>query len=495
MEIDDRVGMVDVSGNAVSPLDCESYDLNGLLAFISSENSYDPNLKYAHGENSEDLMTKVYSSASSNDPFPSLYNIYQEGMTSFDGDSCVGDHLNIGACSNSSMNSLIIKNTDFGAWNGEVSCFDSLGQQMVSADENAFSCSELTLQDSALYSMNIGACQSKLQTLQDNQQSSQSGVVTQVNFPACSDTLHGLSKNTEAVDMSEDILKFSSMDDICQWFAPSPEDSIFRTITALDNTPSESIEFNPTSFDPVGSSSIVTCPAGPNCTTAAVNSNGKETSSVMHRSENILLDFTCDQADEWWENMLTAALSPATVTAKGFSECISELNTGTLTGTQNGISSNPLSGEANNNPWNSSDFGYELPPNKRRVVEISPVNINPIQFANLARPAEARADLMQPISDLDKTNNLVSKKDAFPKSQVGKWISDGHSINIGRPVPAHSQTKKPEEPTKPTKKRAMPKESSRPRPKDRQQIQDCIKELRRIIPNGEKVNVALTNLC
>ncbi|MCI20212.1 transcription factor bHLH157-like, partial [Trifolium medium] len=42
---------------------------------------------------------------------------------------------------------------------------------------------------------------------------------------------------------------------------------------------------------------------------------------------------------------------------------------------------------------------------------------------------------------------------------------------------------------KPTKKKAKPGESTRPRPKDRQQIQDCIKELRGIIPHGGKCSI------
>ncbi|KAK7269026.1 hypothetical protein RIF29_21741 [Crotalaria pallida] len=492
MEID-NVDMVDMSGNAVSPLDCEDYDLNGLLASFSVENSHDSNLIHAHDENTEDLLRKVHSSESVNNPFVSLFDIYQEGMTSFHGDSCVTDQLNatkegqvalsdrditdVLLTPNSSMNSLIVNDTDFGAWDGEVSCFDSFGQQLVSANENAFSFSELTVQDSALstlYSMNIGACQDKLQNLLDNQQSSR--FVT-VDFPPSSNTLHGPSKNIEAVDMSEEFLKFSSLDDLCQWFLPSPDDNNIRTITALDNnTPSESIELNPTSFGPVGTSSL--------------SNNSIETSAVVHSPENSFLDFNCDQANEWWENMPTPALSPAI-----FSECVSELNTSTLTGMPNGLLFlEPSSGEASYNPLNSSVFEYNLPSNENQEAEFSPmnINVNAIQFGNFARPAEARANLMQPISNSEKTNNLVRKQ-----LQEPRWIDDVHSINIGRAAPAHSQTKEPEEgTTNPTKKRARQKESTRPRPKDRQLIQDCIKKLRGKIPNGEKYSiVSLLGYC
>jgi len=46
---------------------------------------------------------------------------------------------------------------------------------------------------------------------------------------------------------------------------------------------------------------------------------------------------------------------------------------------------------------------------------------------------------------------------------------------------------RPSEPGKANKKRARPGESSRPRPRDRQLIQDRIKELRELVPSGAKV--------
>ncbi|PKI36745.1 hypothetical protein CRG98_042875 [Punica granatum] len=70
---------------------------------------------------------------------------------------------------------------------------------------------------------------------------------------------------------------------------------------------------------------------------------------------------------------------------------------------------------------------------------------------------------------------------------VGLWIDDSYSINAGgAPTCA---PKRAEEPAKPSRKRARPGESTRPRPKDRQQIQDRLKELRGIIPNGAKCSI------
>lgn len=488
---DDDMGMFDMSENAVLPLLYQSNDLNGMLASVSS--------------------------ASPNDPFPTHYKNYEDAVASFQGDSSyLGDQLkgtmeaqvvlsernstDVLLKPNTSTDNLIAKTPYLGVCDGELSSFDLLEQQLVSSvraqdvadacftNENVFATCKLPVQDSTLVplcSTDGGSFQGKLQY------SNQSSVVTDVEFSSSSHALHGHSENIEPVDMSEEILKFSSMDDLCHWFGPSSEDSICKAVMTLDNTFSESREFNPTSFDLVGSSTLndvlLTGLAVYNS-----NSDGNETSVVMHNAEKGTLDvmetdFSYDQADEWWRNTLTPVVSGVTDT--GFSECISQLNSDTLPGTrkrlfsQLGIEELLRSG-ANYNPINSSVFECWLSPNKRQTVESSSVNGSTIHFTNLDRSG-TRSDLMQPLCDLGSTNNLPSKKDTFSKLQATTLVDDSHSINVGKAVPQHPQ--KPEEQAKPTNKRARPGESTRPRPKDRQQIQDCIKELRGIIPNGGKV--------
>ncbi|KAK1384964.1 hypothetical protein POM88_022699 [Heracleum sosnowskyi] len=51
------------------------------------------------------------------------------------------------------------------------------------------------------------------------------------------------------------------------------------------------------------------------------------------------------------------------------------------------------------------------------------------------------------------------------------------------------QLERPEKLTKMNKKRAKPGENCRPRPRDRQLIQDRIKELRDLVPNGSKCSI------
>ncbi|XP_020231514.1 transcription factor bHLH155 isoform X1 [Cajanus cajan] len=57
------------------------------------------------------------------------------------------------------------------------------------------------------------------------------------------------------------------------------------------------------------------------------------------------------------------------------------------------------------------------------------------------------------------------------------------------PSSCSEQFERSSEPTKNSKKRARPGESCRPRPRDRQLIQDRIKELRELVPNGAKCSI------
>lgn len=468
------IDMIDGSGNEVLSMDFTNDDLNGLLASISSKNSCDWNLKYAHEENHKDLR-EVFSS-------------FEEGITSVEFDSSsfndqFKDTIEAFLQPNSSMNNLISKSTSLF---GEKSCFESLEQQFVSeimaqevADVSTSFASSI-VQDTELTSL-----QNMDRVSFQDKHSSQSDVVIEVDLPSSSKTLlQGISNTLELVDMSEEFLKFSSMDDLCQWFAPSSEDtSICRKMIQLDNTLSESIEFNP------------------DCTDLGLAE--KETSVVIHNSENGFLDSTefdlgCDQGSEWWGNLLTPVVSADTDNT-GFSECISELNTGTPTdNTRKRLFSELgieelLRGEAiYNNPFNSSNFENELlSSNKKQMVELSPLNQTQVHFANLDG-TETRPNLMHSVSDLDKSNSVITRKDTLPKLQVGMLVNDRNSINLKRAVPVHPR--KLDEPAKPNKKKAKPGESTRPRPKDRQQIQDCLKELRGIIPHGGKVNETSTDL-
>lgn len=451
--------------NTVLSLECENYDLNGLLASISSESLYDWNLKSAYSDgDSKVLLGNTYSSASPDDSFPSMYMTLEEGMSPMHGySSYLGDQLT------PAIEAQVV----------DVHCKEA----------NAFSSDELAAQDSeltSLYSMNrmldpTGTFLYQLaNSVDNNQPSTQSSIVTtEVDFPdSLSTVVHGLSENLELpVDTLEEFSEFS-MDDLCQYLASSPENNICETVTALDNS----------AFDDIPP---VIYPALHNSITATVNLDGQQTiSTFMNGSENSTLldsnmglDLSCDQqGDEWW--------GTAGIDTTSFFDCLSVLNVPTTLGGSGKrlfTIEELLNGEANSNSLNScSSFGDQLSStnNKQQVTEHSPVNKNiPVQLASLGLSWGARVDLVQPVSELNKT-----KKEIFPKLQVGGgglWKDDRHS-NTRRVVPAQPQNQV--EPNKVTRMKGRPGETCRPRPKDRQQIQDCIEVLRRIIPNSGKVN-------
>ncbi|KAL2540969.1 Transcription factor LHW [Abeliophyllum distichum] len=73
-------------------------------------------------------------------------------------------------------------------------------------------------------------------------------------------------------------------------------------------------------------------------------------------------------------------------------------------------------------------------------------------------------------------------------SQISSSIVKGHDIKQNSSASA-GYSKKPDEMSKTNRKRLQPGENPRPRPKDRQMIQDRVKELREIVPNGAKCSI------
>ncbi|XP_061360304.1 uncharacterized protein LOC133304308 [Gastrolobium bilobum] len=528
-------GVLSSSANTLLSPDSEDDDLYGLLASFSAENLYDGNLKYVHCDNSEVLMGNTYSSANPDDSFPSMYNILEEGMNHMHGNSsCLGDQLtpaieaqvlssdrdNITMIlkPGSSMNNSIDENPSFGTWSSEISSLDdTLGQQLVSEinaqdiadvhckEANAFSYDKLAAEDPALtslYGMNrlldpTITFPNQLGNSVDNQLSVQSSILSEVNFPDSSSKVNGPSMNLEPIDTFEEFPELFSADDLSQLLALSPDDSIDLTVTALNNTLSKSQEFNPISSSLVDSSVFgnvpVTCSTVHNSIADTVNLDNQQASTVMHSSGNILfdslgLDLTCDKIDEWWANMLTPMVSTA-ATNTTFSISKSELNV--ASGSRKKLFSELgldgiLNGQANSNALNI--YKEQLSTYKKQKIEHSTVNRNPIQLPSLALSRSSRVGLLQPVSKVDRISKLVPKKEIFQKPEVGGLRIDDRHGNTRKVVPTYTQ--KPVEPNKVIKKRAKPGETTRPRPKDRQLIQERIEKLRMTIPNcGTKISI------
>ncbi|KAL5151996.1 Transcription factor LHW [Glycine soja] len=73
-------------------------------------------------------------------------------------------------------------------------------------------------------------------------------------------------------------------------------------------------------------------------------------------------------------------------------------------------------------------------------------------------------------------------------SQLSSWVENSGSVKRENIV-STGYSKQADESCKPNRKRLKPGENPRPRPKDRQMIQDRVKELREIVPNGAKCSI------
>ncbi|XP_072964381.1 transcription factor LHW-like isoform X1 [Typha angustifolia] len=86
----------------------------------------------------------------------------------------------------------------------------------------------------------------------------------------------------------------------------------------------------------------------------------------------------------------------------------------------------------------------------------------------------------------DKTEGC-SQKYAGKRSEISLWVENCQSVASDSISAGHS--KRADEVGKLNRKRSRPGENPRPRPKDRQMIQDRVKELRGIVPNGAKCSI------
>ncbi|GFZ13085.1 hypothetical protein Acr_23g0014700 [Actinidia rufa] len=110
-----------------------------------------------------------------------------------------------------------------------------------------------------------------------------------------------------------------------------------------------------------------------------------------------------------------------------------------------------------------------------------------------ASPSCGRVNVADPMQGV--LSGLPNKEDAgiyshtssICGSQISSW-EQGHSVKHSSSA-STAYSKRPDDVSKSNRKRLKPGENPRPRPKDRQMIQDRMKELREIVPNGAKCSI------
>lgn len=119
---------------------------------------------------------------------------------------------------------------------------------------------------------------------------------------------------------------------------------------------------------------------------------------------------------------------------------------------------------------------------------------------NLLTPNSGPEHLLEAVvanvcqSDSEFSNSVKWAEPRFSDMQTsgsGCYSFDTYGSSLGFSSASHSRCSEPLERSQERvgKKRAKPGEGSRPRPRDRQLIQDRIKELRELVPNGAKCSI------
>ncbi|XP_015896324.3 transcription factor bHLH157 [Ziziphus jujuba] len=340
--------------------------------------------------------------------------------------------------------------------------------------------------------------------LMDNQQPMSSIYAAGGEIPEKESSLHRfpkeLAEEFKPTDLTTDLFNFYLTDDLSQLFTSLPDQSINAMAKALSDDFSQLIETTSASCSLVGGDVFADVPIEhpANFVHGSIantfNAGGQEKSGIVQCVERDLFDslrpgIGCGQVGKCWEDTMMPISSGGNSSSSTLSKCISELDARSMSSSKKGLFSELeleklLAAASTSCSATNSNLEDQSSSTKRRRIESSTLNCNEAQ---LARFTGSSGSISSMNYNLDKLNNLVAKKEVIPKSQVGLWIDDSYSITAGSAV--LSKTQKPEEQTKTTRKRARPGESTRPRPKDRQQIQDRIKELRGIIPNGGKCSI------
>jgi len=265
---------------------------------------------------------------------------------------------------------------------------------------------------------------------------------------------------------------------------PSVQVTDSATLTTKDNitsVQSEAISCSPSTELPCKPVEISGSTA---CDWKDSSSNGPSQLLDIDLFEGMELDLSPGilRQDCWDDIIMPVNSSSCSNLSASVSNCISDMDIGSLAAADKGLFSGPsfeqlleaVVGESANLPTSHSSI---------------PVNVNVGSVASLDFDRQVAAvsnTKLAPPAEFNLEKIIQeSSKETLPKSHVSSWIDDTCNVNAERA--ATNQPKKPEETPKVVRKRARPGESTRPRPKDRQQIQDRVKELREIVPNGAKV--------
>ncbi|KAI3841820.1 hypothetical protein MKW98_020510 [Papaver atlanticum] len=208
--------------------------------------------------------------------------------------------------------------------------------------------------------------------------------------------------------------------------------------------------------------------------------------------DNMEFDFSCGIEKECWDDILMPANNSSNpILSSGISGCLSNLEVGSQADYFADFSVENLFNEIVGNPFSDTKPKTEEQLSESIVTRTGGASeyMNQVQSSSISCLGESMDTFAAKSNPekMEKSDMNTTCKENLVKSQLGAWVEDSYSINSGSAVTTNS--KEPGQQGKVARKRARPGESTRPRPKDRQLIQDRVKELREIVPNGAKCSI------
>ncbi|KAE9620626.1 hypothetical protein Lal_00019841 [Lupinus albus] len=127
-------------------------------------------------------------------------------------------------------------------------------------------------------------------------------------------------------------------------------------------------------------------------------------------------------------------------------------------------------------------------PASKQVMPDNVVKGKVIDFPKMdGKIGAAQTSSLKSVCSKDDAGNCSQTTSVYG-SQLSSWVEKVNNVKHESSV-STGYSKRPDEGCKSNRKRLKPGENPRPRPKDRQMIQDRVKELREIVPNGAKCSI------
>ncbi|KAI3469114.1 hypothetical protein Pfo_025777 [Paulownia fortunei] len=287
------------------------------------------------------------------------------------------------------------------------------------------------------------------------------------------------------------------MDDLSQWFSPLPCPSNTSYTTLLSNDRLHAAGLIPVpnlsgQNSPINISENLPANSLQSSISDAFRSNYEDkcsdTSGIDKLFNNLGAGPGCEKPQSWNSTLIPVMNGDNFTFSTVASGCISETYVGSKVGTSNSLFSKLgldqlLDGIASSS-CSFAKSGFEDQSSsaaKRRKIDNYSWSHDQIKIQGLPN-FDGRKKSLNSFSDPEIRNIIELNSEASTK-EPGLCIGDGSSMDAGHT----SSSKRHEEPAKTGKKKAKP--GTRPRPKDRQMIQDRLAELRELIPNGEKMSI------